>query len=72
MYLEVSTPAEHKLDMTHKKASDKPPLSAQFTEEVLRLAGGVSANQRRFFAIAAARGKALEPAGVLAGKANEK
>lgn len=58
--------------MTHKKASDKPVLIAKFTTEASRLAGGVSANQRRFFAVAAARGKELEPVGILAGKVKPK
>ncbi|MHC8405133.1 hypothetical protein [Pseudomonas sp. TMB3-21] len=43
-------------------------LSAfEFHTEALRLAGTVSANQRRFLEVAAIRGKELEPSGVLAG-----
>lgn len=52
--------------MTHKNASEKHALIAKFTEEAIRLAGGVSANQRRFFEAAAARGKELEPVGAKA------
>lgn len=57
--------------MKRKKVSDKPALIAKFTEEAIRL-GGVASNQRRFFKVAAAHGKELEPAGILAGKAKEK
>ncbi|PWE43635.1 hypothetical protein C9I50_08120 [Pseudomonas prosekii] len=42
-------------------------LIAGFHTEALRLAGNVSATQRRFLEVAEARGKELEPSGWLAG-----
>ncbi|WP_455233654.1 hypothetical protein [Geopseudomonas aromaticivorans] len=54
--------------MKHKESSDKPAMIAKFTEEAMRLGGGVSANQRRFFQAAIAHGKEMEPVGPLAGK----
>lgn len=49
------------------KRKDKLRLIAGYHAEALRLAGSVSATQRRFFEVAAARGKELEPSGWLAG-----
>jgi hypothetical protein len=43
---------------------------AVFTAEAKRLGGSVSANQRRFMKAAVAKGKELEPVGILAGCPN--
>jgi hypothetical protein len=40
---------------------------AVFTAEAKRLGGSVSANQRRFMKAAVAKGKELEPVGIMAG-----
>jgi hypothetical protein len=53
--------------MKHKKQKAKPLLVAEFHAEALRLAGNVSASQRRFLEVAAKSGKELEPSGWLAG-----
>ncbi|SDS62426.1 hypothetical protein [Pseudomonas oryzae] len=53
--------------MKHKKGSDKHAMIVKFTEEALRLGGGVSDNQRHFIKVAIAHGKTMEPAGRLAG-----
>lgn len=53
--------------MKHKKISDKHAMIAKFTEEALRLGGGVSDNQRQFVKVALDHGKTMEPAGRLAG-----
>jgi hypothetical protein len=53
--------------MKRRKQKAKPLLVAEYHAEALRLAGNVSANQRRFLEIAAAHGKELEPSGLLAG-----
>ncbi|MHC8341725.1 hypothetical protein [Pseudomonas sp. HLT2-19-2] len=53
--------------MKSKKQKAKPLLVAKYHAEALRLAGSVSANQRRFLDVAAAHGKELEPSGWLAG-----
>lgn len=57
--------------MTHKKVSDKHSMIAKFTEEALRLGGGVSANQRHVIKAALAHGKTMEPAGRIAGANRE-
>ncbi len=57
--------------MTHKKVSDKHALIAKFTEEAIRLGGGVSANQHHFIKAALAHSKTMEPAGRLAGDYRE-
>jgi len=49
------------------KRKAKLLLIAGYHAEALRLAGNVSATQRHFFEVAAARGKELEPSGWLAG-----
>jgi hypothetical protein len=49
------------------KRKAKLLLIAGYHAEALRLAGNVSANQRRFLEVGAARGKELEPPGLLAG-----
>lgn len=53
--------------MKHKKVTDRHARVARFTEEAIRLGGSVSANQRHFIETALAHGKAMEPAGQLAG-----
>ncbi|KJZ48563.1 MULTISPECIES: hypothetical protein [Pseudomonas] len=53
--------------MKPRKRKAKLLLVAEHHAEALRLAGNVSANQRRFFDVAAAHGKELEPSGWLAG-----
>ncbi|MBV7494576.1 MULTISPECIES: hypothetical protein [Pseudomonas] len=53
--------------MKSKKQKAKLLLVAEYHAEALRLAGSVSANQRRFLDVAAAQGKELEPSGWLAG-----
>ncbi|MET1067645.1 MAG: hypothetical protein ABWY28_06545 [Pseudomonas prosekii] len=53
--------------MNPKKRKAKLLLAYEFHTEALRLAGNVSANQRRFLEVGAARGKELEPPGLLAG-----
>ncbi|NWA38791.1 hypothetical protein HX871_14535 [Pseudomonas reactans] len=45
----------------------KPLLVAGFSAEAKKLGGSISANQRRFFNVAATKGKEMEPLGVLAG-----
>lgn len=50
-----------------KKQKAKPLMIAEYHAEALRLAGSVSASQRRFFKVAATYGKELEPDGLLAG-----
>lgn len=49
------------------KRKAKLLLIAGYKAEARRLAGKVSASQRRFFEVAAAWGKELEPSGWLAG-----
>ncbi|VVO81230.1 hypothetical protein PS862_01844 [Pseudomonas fluorescens] len=56
--------------MSQKKRKAKLLQIAEFHAEALRLAGSISANQRRFFKVAAEHGKELEPIGLLAGKRN--
>ncbi|MHC8384735.1 hypothetical protein [Pseudomonas sp. LB3P14] len=53
--------------MNRKKQKAKTLFVAEYQAEALRLAGNVSANQRRFLEVAAAHGKELEPSGWLAG-----
>ncbi|KNH28133.1 hypothetical protein ACS77_08360 [Pseudomonas syringae] len=53
--------------MKSKKQKARQLLVAEYRVEALRLARSVSANQRRFFDVAAAQGKELEPSGWLAG-----
>ncbi|HJR32475.1 MAG TPA: hypothetical protein VJ889_27435 [Pseudomonas sp.] len=53
--------------MTPKKRKAKLLKIVEFHAEAIRLAGNVSANQRRFLEVAAAYGKELEPSGLLAG-----
>jgi hypothetical protein len=53
--------------MNPKKRKPKSVWIAEFHAEALRLAGNVSANQRRFLEVAATHGKKLEPPGLLAG-----
>jgi hypothetical protein len=53
--------------MNPKKRKAKLLVIYEFHVEALRLAGNVSANQQRFLEVGAARGKELEPAGLLAG-----
>jgi hypothetical protein len=53
--------------MNPKKRKPKSVWIAEFHAEALRLAGNVSANQRRFLEVAATHGKELEPTGLLAG-----
>jgi hypothetical protein len=53
--------------MKANKPKAKPLLIAQFHEEALRLAGAMSDNQRRFLRVGIARGKELEPGGLIAG-----
>lgn len=57
----------HEVSMNPKKRKAKLLLAYEFHTEALRLAGNVSANQRRFLEVGAARGKELEPPGLLAG-----
>ena len=53
--------------MKPKKQKAKSLMIAEYHAEALRLAGNVSASQRRFFFFAATYGKELEPDGLLAG-----
>ena len=53
--------------MKPKKRKARLLLVAEYHAEARRLAGNLSANQRRFFNVAAAYGKELEPSGSLAG-----
>ncbi|WP_448145601.1 hypothetical protein [Pseudomonas silesiensis] len=53
--------------MKPKKQKEKSLVIAEYHAEALRLAGNVSASQRRFFKVAAKYGKELEPDGLLAG-----
>jgi hypothetical protein len=53
--------------MKCKKTNDKPARIATLAAEAMRLAGPISDNQRRIFAVAAKQGKELEPIGVMAG-----
>ncbi|MDR8365719.1 MULTISPECIES: hypothetical protein [Pseudomonas] len=53
--------------MKSKKQKARQLLVAEHHAEALRLARSVSVNQRRFFDVAAAQGKELEPSGWLAG-----
>lgn len=54
--------------MSPKKRKAKLLQIAEFHAEALRLAGKISANQRRFIEVAIAHGKELEPSGLLAGR----
>ncbi|MHD0644131.1 hypothetical protein ACYPKM_00675 [Pseudomonas aeruginosa] len=45
---------------------------AKYQEEARRLAGEVTANQRRWLEIGLTKGKTMEPAGILAGTRNTK
>jgi ABC-type branched-subunit amino acid transport system ATPase component len=60
----------HEVCMSQKKRKAKLLQIAEFHAEARRLAGNISANQRRFFEVAAAHGKELEPSGLLAGGRN--
>lgn len=53
--------------MSQKKRKARLLQIAGFHAEARRLAGNISASQRRFFEVAAAHGKELEPSGLLAG-----
>lgn len=53
--------------MSPKKRKSKLLHVVEFHAEARRLAGNLSANQRRFIEVAIARGKELEPGGWLAG-----
>ncbi|MHC8329677.1 hypothetical protein [Pseudomonas sp. LB1P83] len=53
--------------MSPKKRKAKLLQLAEFHAEARRLAGDLSANQRRFIEVGIARGKELEPGGWLAG-----
>ncbi|MCP1473427.1 hypothetical protein ABIA54_002488 [Pseudomonas sp. EB276 TE3739] len=53
--------------MKDKKRRAKLEEIVRYHSEALRLAGGMSANQRRFIEVAARYGKELEPDGWLAG-----
>ncbi|MHC8346597.1 hypothetical protein [Pseudomonas sp. RT6P73] len=53
--------------MSPKKRKAKLLQIAEFHAEARRLAGSLSANQRRFIEVAIAHGKELEPSGWLAG-----
>jgi|GEM_PF-1100539 len=53
--------------MKDKKRRAKLEQIVGYHNEALRLAGGISANQRRFIEVAANYGKELEPDGWLAG-----
>jgi hypothetical protein len=57
--------------MKDKKRRAKLEEIVGYHAEALRLAGGISANQRRFIEVAANYGKELEPSGRLAGKKTE-
>lgn len=50
-----------------KKQTAKPMLVAAYLAEAQRLGGSVSANQRRFMAVAK-RGRQIEPTCVIAGR----
>lgn len=52
--------------MNPRKRKPKSVWIAEFNAEALRLAGNVSANQRRFLEVAVTHGKTLEPTGLLA------
>lgn len=53
--------------MKDKKRRKKLEEIVGYHAEALRLAGGISANQRRFIEVTAKYGKELEPDGWLAG-----
>lgn len=53
--------------MSPKKRKAKLLQLAEFHAEARRLAGDLSANQRRFIEVGIARGRELEPGGWLAG-----
>ncbi|MCO6057958.1 hypothetical protein NG726_14925 [Pseudomonas sp. MOB-449] len=53
--------------MKHSTGQAKPLIVAQFEAEARRLAGSVSANQRRFLSVGLSKGKESEPVGRLAG-----
>ncbi|KIP96470.1 hypothetical protein LIS66_26115 [Pseudomonas sp. HN2] len=53
--------------MKDKKRREKLLEIVGYHNEALRLAGGISAKQRRFIEVAANYGKELEPDGWLAG-----
>lgn len=57
--------------MKDKKRRAKLEEIVGYHAEALRLAGGMSANQRRFIEVAAKYGKELEPDGWLAGGASQ-
>jgi addiction module HigA family antidote len=50
-----------------KKTTEKPVLVAKYTEEAIRLCGGVSSSHRRIFKVAVTLDRDMEPAGKLAG-----
>ncbi|MGE8068568.1 hypothetical protein [Pseudomonas sp. NPDC089569] len=54
--------------MSPKKRKAKLLQIVEYHAEARRLAGYLSANQRRIIEVAIARGKELEPSGLLAGK----
>ncbi|WP_191637129.1 hypothetical protein [Pseudomonas fluorescens] len=56
--------------MSKKKPKARLLQIAGFHAEARRLAGNISASQRRFFEVAAAHGKEFEPSGLLAGGRN--
>ncbi|EIU1446631.1 hypothetical protein AAAC13_00730 [Pseudomonas aeruginosa] len=49
------------------KPLNKPDAVARFEAEARRLAGRVSENQLRFLKVAKAKGKEMEPVGLMAG-----
>ena len=59
--------SDNEVPINPKKRKPKSVWVAEFHAEALRLAGNVSANQRRVLEVAATRGKELEPTGLLAG-----
>lgn len=63
-----NTPIKMEVSVKDKKRKEKLFQIVDFHFEALRLAGNMSANQRRFIEVAVICGPALEPSGVLAGR----
>lgn len=53
-----------------KLSKQQPKKPAEPAAQALHLAGAVTSSQRQFLRVAASQGKALEPAGLLAGTAS--
>jgi ABC-type branched-subunit amino acid transport system ATPase component len=64
----LATPIRKEVSVKDKKRKTKLLQVVELHLEALRLAGNLSANQRRFIEVAVTCGPELEPSGLLAGR----